>query len=331
MLDIKKMPFIELHCHLDGCVRPETILDIAKAENISLPSFSINKIKDMSIAPENCQSLLEYLTRFDLPLMVMQSKESLERICFELYEDAAKENVKYMEVRFAPYLHTNKGLKLNEVISSVLNGLKKAESTYDIKGNLILCCMRNMSEEKALDVIEAGKKFIGNGVVAIDLAGPEEANFCHAYKNAFKIGKSYGYKITIHAGENGNAQNVIDAINILDAERIGHGIYIRNSLEAYDLVKRKNITLEMCPSSNFQTKAVSSLSEHPFNNFLKSGLLTTINTDNRTVSNTNMRKEFKILKNIFSLTKEDYTKIYYNSIDSAFCDNNIKESLKKML
>lgn len=331
MINTKKLPYIELHCHLDGSVRSETILDIAKKENISLPTFAIEEIKNKLIAPLDCKSLIEYLSRFDIPNMVMQSKESLERITFEVYEDAAKENVKYMEVRFAPYLHTKKNLSLKEIISSVVRGMKKAETQYNIKGNIILCCMRTMSEEKALDIIDAGKDFIGKGIVAIDLAGPEEAEFAYKYKNAFKIGRNYGYKVTIHAGEAGIGKNVLEAIEILGAERIGHGVYIKDCPEAYNLVKSKNIALEMCPTSNVQTKAVNNFKEHPIHNFLKDNLIATVSTDNRTVSNTNMNKEFKILKNTFSLTNDEYRKIYYNSVDAAFCDGNTKKILKKLL
>lgn len=327
-MSLLNLPKIELHCHLDGSVRPETMIDIAKKENIKLESYDIEDIKKEVTVPLECESLDEYLKAFMIPNMVMQSKESLRRITFELYEDAAKENVKYMEVRFAPVLHTVKGLSLEEVIESVVNGMKDAESRYDIKGNIILGCMRFMPEEKAFEVIEAGKRFLGKGVVAVDLCAGEEAGFCHKFVKSMALARKYEYRVTIHAGETGVGQNVIDAIELLGAERIGHGVAIRDCKEAYELVKNKNITLEMCPTSNVQTKAVESFDTHPIYEFLKDGVNVTINTDNRVVSNTDMTNETEIVFNQFNITYDDYIRIYNMSVDSSFADEKVKKKLR---
>lgn len=178
---INKLPKIELHCHLDGSVRVDTIIDIAKKENIKLESYEKCDVEKLVQVPNDCTSLNEYLKRFDLANKVMQSRENIKRVTFELLEDAQKENVKYIEVRFAPLLHLNGGLSIEEVIQSAIDGISEAEKMYDIKGNIILCCMRNMSEDAIL-VVEEGKKFLNKGVVAIDLAGPEEEGFVKKYK-----------------------------------------------------------------------------------------------------------------------------------------------------
>lgn len=327
-MSLLNLPKIELHCHLDGSVRTETMIDIAKKENIKLESYDIEDIKKEVTVPLECESLDEYLKAFMIPNMVMQSKESLRRITFELYEDAAKENVKYMEVRFAPILHIEKGLTLEEVIESVVAGMKDAEAKYDISGNIILGCMRFMSEEIAFDVIEAGKKFIGKGVVAVDLCAGEEAGFCHKFVRAISRAREYGYRVTIHAGETGVGQNVIDAIELLGAERIGHGVAITDCKEAYELVKNKNVTLEMCPTSNVQTKAVQSFDTHPIYEFLKDGVNVTINTDNRVVSNTDMTNETEIVFNQFNITYDDYIRIYNISVDASFADEKVKKKLR---
>lgn len=327
-MNFLNLPKIELHCHLDGSVRPETIIDIAKKENINIPSFNIDIIREQVTAPLECESLNEYLKRFALPNVVMQSKESLRRVTFELMEDCAKENVKYIEIRFSPVLHTKKGLTVEEVIESVLLGIKDGEEKYDIKGNLILGCMRTMSINKAFEIVEAGRKFLGKGVVAIDLCSSEEAGFCEKFSQPIKLAKEYGYRVTIHAGETGIGENVLEAIELLGAERIGHGVYIKECKEAYEVVKNKGIVLEMCPTSNVQTKAVNSFSSHPIYDFYKDGIKVTINTDNRTVSNVNMTKECDILGETFSLSYEDYKKIYLNSIEAAFTDLETKEKLK---
>jgi adenosine deaminase len=330
-MNINTLPKIELHCHLDGSLRPKTIIEIAEKEGIQINYKNEDEIKEAVNVPLDCKSLDEYLKAFELPNLVMQSKESLRRITFELYEDAAKENVKYMEVRFAPLLHTLKGLTVEEIIESVIEGMREAEAKYDIKGNIILGCMRFMSAEKAFEVVEKGKKFLGKGVVAIDLCAAEVVGFCQKFVEPIKLAREYGYRVTVHAGETGIGKNVLEAVELLGAERIGHGVYIRSCEEAYKIVKEKNITLEMCPTSNVQTKAVSSFSDHPIYDFYKDGIKVTLNTDNRTVSNTTMTKEIEITANEFNIDYEDYKKIYYNSVNSSFADEDIKESLKRIL
>lgn len=330
-MKIMDLPKIELHCHLDGSVRPETIIDIAKKEGISIPSHDIETIKNMVIAPLECKSLDEYLERFHLPNLVMQTKESLRRISYELLEDSAKENVKYIEVRFAPVLHMKKGLSIEEVIESLLLGIKDAEKKFDIKGNLILSCMRIMPVESAFEVVEKGKKFLGKGVVAVDLCASENEGFVEKFKEPILLAEKYGYRITIHAGETGIGENVLKAVEILNAERIGHGVFIKNCPQAYNIVKNKEVTLEMCPTSNIQTKAVNTFGEHPIYDFYKDGIKVTLNTDNRTVSDTTMSNEVNVVLNEFNITYEDYKKIYYNSVDASFTDSETKEELKKYM
>lgn len=330
-MNFAKLPKIELHCHLDGSLRPETIIDIAKREGISLPSFEYEEIKREMTAPLECESLDEYLEKFAIPNLVMQSKENLRRISFELFEDAALENVKYMEVRFAPLLHMARGLEVEEIIQSVLNGMKDAENQYDIKGNLILSCMRTMSAESAFEVVEKGKQFLGKGVVAIDLCASEEEGFCEKFVHPITLAKEYGYRVTIHAGETGIGKNVLEAVEMLGAERIGHGVFIKDFVDAYNIVREKQVVLEMCPTSNVQTKAVNNYGEHPIYNFHRDGIKVTVNTDNRTVSDTNMENECSIVFKEFNMSLEDYKQIYDTSVEACFADSKTKEMLKKYM
>jgi adenosine deaminase len=326
-LDYLKLPKIDLHCHLDGSVRPQTLLDLANQQGMSLPSSDINEINQLMIAPETCPDLAEYLQRFALPLSVMQTAQALERISFELFEDAALENVKYLEVRFGPLLHTEQGLTLEKILESVLQGMRRAEAQYDIHGNYILSLLRHMPKETINGVIDAGAKYLGKGVVAFDLAGGEAPGFCEEFIPHAQYAQKKGYHITIHAGEQGEGQNVYDAISLLGAERIGHGIHIQNHPQAYQLVKQKMTALETCPSSNIQTKAVNKLIEHPIKDFYLDEVPVTINTDNRTVSNTTMTKEVKKVMETFQLTQNDYFKIYKTSVEHAFTSNEIKQYL----
>ncbi|WP_338563761.1 adenosine deaminase [Paraclostridium sordellii] len=330
-MNFKYLPKIELHCHLDGSVRPSTVIELAKKKNIELPSLNEIEIQKLMVAPKNCSSLDEYLKRFDLPGLVMQDEEGLERIAFELMEDAFSENIVYIEIRFAPLLHVSKGLTVKQVISSVLKGIKRAENQFDIKGNLILSCMRTMSVESSYEVIESGKEFLGNGVVAVDLCSSEYDDFCFKFEKPIVLARSYGYRVTIHAGETGIGKNVLDAINILKAERIGHGIFIKDHEEAYNLVKEKNITLEMCPTSNLQTKAIDHLFNYPLEKFYKDGIKVTLNTDNRTVSNVDLTNEYSVIINEFNMDEEDYKNIYLNSVKACFANDEIKNKLKRYI
>lgn len=326
-MKFKNAPKIELHCHLDGSLRINTVIDLIKKENLELKSLDYDQIKSELIVPDDCPSLNDYLKRFDIPNMLMQSKENLKRIAYELIEDASLENVKYIEVRFAPLLHENNGLSVEEIIESVLEGLREGERDFNVKSNLILSLLRHMDVDSVYEVIEGGKKFIGQGVVALDLAGGEEKGFVHKFVDSFKLAREYGYKVTIHAGETGFAENVSDAINLLKAERIGHGVAILNDTDVYKLVKDNNIVLEMCPKSNVQTKAVQEYSEHPIKKFLDDGLCVNLSTDNRTVSNVTLTEECNTIDSIHSLTESDVKKIYINSIKGAFCNNETKEWL----
>lgn len=330
-MNLTKLPKIELHCHLDGSVRPKTIIELAVKEGIKIPSYDIEIIRDMMIAPLECTSLDEYLKRFDLPVAVMQSNESLRRISYELLEDCAKENIKYIEIRFAPLHHMKKGLTIDEIISSVLDGIKDAEEKYDIKGNIILSCLKFMPVETVFDVVESGKKFIGKGVVAIDLAANEEDGFSEKFVEPISLAREYGYRVTIHAGETGIGKNVLESVEMLGAERIGHGVAIKDHEEAYNIVKDKGITLEMCPTSNVQTKAIDSFINHPIHDFYKDEIKVTINTDNRTVSNTTLSNEFNIVLNEFNINYEDYKKLYYFGVDAAFTDLETKKKLKEYI
>ncbi|MGR5499717.1 adenosine deaminase [Vibrio sp. DNB22_10_4] len=326
-MNYKQLPKIDLHCHLDGSVRPETIIELAEQQNIDLPSKDVNVIRDMMIAPETCPNLIEYLKRFDLPLSVMQTKEALERIAFEVYEDAALENVTYMEVRFGPLLHREKGLNVEEIIGSVVAGMQRAEKVHGIKGNIILSLLRHMPTDEIKHVIDVGSQYVGKGVAAFDLAGGEELGFCEKFIPFAQYAKEKGLNVTIHAGEQGEGQNVYDAITMLGAERVGHGIHIATHQAAFDLVYDKQVALETCPSSNVQTKAVDSMDVHPIEDFRQRGIPVTINTDNRTVSNTTMTKEVQKVMEQFNLSEDDYMHIYRNSVNAAFTDEATKSQL----
>jgi len=240
------------------------------------------------------------------------------------------ENVKYIEIRFAPQLHTEKGLAYAQIISAILVGMKRAEKSYEIKGNLILSYLRNTPPEGILEVIKAGEPFLGKGVVALDLCGGEHDLFSERFKNAFAMARQMGYQITVHAGETGILENVLEAVCVLGARRIGHGTALIKSDHAMAQMATENIAIECCPTSNLQTKAVKNIKEHPIMPLLERGVSVSINTDNRTVSSTNMTKEWQCVSNVFDFSEETIKKITAQSIDASFASDTVKLWLKSL-
>ena len=312
------MKKVELHLHLDGSVRPTTISELL--------NISIEEARKLSSVSLKENSLKDYLEKFDIPLKIMQTKENLMRISKELALDLLKDNVIYAEIRFAPNKHLENGLTLDDVITSILKGLKEVP----IKTNLILCMMRGDSYAKNLEIIKYAKKYLGKGVVGIDLAGNEALYPVNNYQELFAIARKEKIPFTIHAGEGDGALSVIKAIN-LGAKRIGHGVRAIENTEALNLLKEKDITLEVCPKSNLDTKMYNKLESHPIKKLLDKGVKVTINTDNRTVSNITLEETYKKLKETFHFSKEDFINMNKRAIECAFISEKEKQELLNLL
>ncbi|WP_238882402.1 adenosine deaminase [Clostridium sp. YIM B02551] len=325
--DIKRIPKIELHLHLDGSTRKETIWELLNAlgEN---PFSSYEELNNILSIDGKCESLKEYLEAFYFPIKVMQTKEALTRVSEELVEDLAKEGVIYSEIRFAPYFHQEKGLSIEEVIEAVLKGLSKGERKYKVKSRLIICAMRGFPIEKNIDLVKRAAAFLNKGVVALDLAGNEHDFPPEESKEVFKLAKDLGFHLTVHAGETGKEENIEKAINILGAERIGHGVFAYKNPNILKLIKEKGVFLEMCPTSNLNTNAIKSLLEHPIKTYYGNGLKVTLNTDNRTVSNVSLSIEINNIIDKLGLSFEDFEIITYYAVEAAFCSIEDKEWLK---
>lgn len=313
------MKKIELHVHLDGSIRPSTV-----SELLNMP---IDMVKKKMIVSENTNDLTEYLTKFELPIKVMQTKENLKRVAFELSEDLKKDDVIYAEVRFAPQFHTEQGLSYDDVIQAVIDGFNMNSG---IKINIILCMMRGASYENNLNTVKAAEKYLGNGVVALDLAGDEKKYKTSDYEKLFCVAKKKNIPFTIHAGEAAGASSVMDAI-LFGAKRIGHGIRVLEDEVILNELIESGITLEVCPTSNVQTKVVKSLKSHPIKKLLKKGVLVTVSTDNRTVSNISLKNEYDNLKKCFNFNEKDLLKMNINAVLSAFITDLEKKRYINML
>lgn len=316
---LTKFPKIELHLHIDGSVRPTTV-----SELLHLP---LAEVEQKMKVDSNVTSLTGYLEKFDLPIMAMQTKENLKRITRELLEDLKKEHVIYAELRFAPMFHTKEGLSLEEVVESVLEGMKEVKK---IKSNLILCCMRHDIEKRNihnLETIEVAKTYYKKGVVALDLAGDESCYPTILFHDLFQKMKDYKLPFTIHSGEVNHISNIKSAL-FFGAQRIGHGIYSIQSQDLLNQISQKQVTLEICPQSNVDTFQVKEKQNHPIKTLYQK-VLVTVNTDNRTVSDITLTKEYYDLVTLMNFKIEDLKNMNLNAIQCSFLDEEEKEQLKK--
>tara|TARA_Y100000590_G_scaffold153950_2_gene176842 strand:- start:2498 stop:3541 length:1044 start_codon:yes stop_codon:yes gene_type:complete len=315
---LNRIPKVELHCHLDGSLRPQSILEVAQNENIRLPFDSITELKSFFISGKKRVTLEEYLKRFDVTLSVMQSAKSLSKFSYELIEDVAKENVRYIEVRYSPILHTKLGMTMEESVESVLKGLKKGKKQFGVKSGIIVCGIRSISPSISLKLADLSVRYKNRGVVGFDLAGPEENFPAKEHREAFYLIRNNNINATIHAGEAYGPASIHQAIHQCGANRIGHGTRLKEDKGLMNYINDHRIPLEICLTSNWQTKSVRSLKQHPLKFYYNQGIRVTLNTDNRLMSNTTMTKEMMLAHKLFGFTIHDFKEITIMAMKSAF-------------
>jgi len=325
---LKRLPKVLLHEHLDGVLRPETIIELAKATKYGqLPAEDPEALARWFHQGANQGSLPKYLEGFAHTIAVMQTEEALERVAYEQAEDLSRDGVVYFETRFAPIFHTRKGLTHQQVVSAVLKGLERGRRDFGISSGLIICAMRNM--DVSLEMAELAVDFRERGVVGFDLAGEEGGFPPKKHVEAFHYIQRQNFNITIHAGEGFGKESIWQAIQYCGAHRIGHGTRLIEDFAVADgkavklgdlaqYVLDKRIPLEICLLSNVHTGAARSLAEHPFKIFYQEKFRVTLNTDNRLMSDTTMTKEFEAARDTFGLSLEDFEKITINAMKSAF-------------
>src|SRR3954470_11997043 len=324
---IEKLPKTDLHVHLDGSLRLSTILDLAEKGRIELPARDEDGLRKAMNLGMNCGSLVEYLKGFDVTLRVLQTAESLTRTAYELAEDAAKENVRYMEVRYSPMLHTRRGLKLTAVVEAVLEGLRAAQDTFGIESNVIICGIRNVSAETSLEMAELAVAYKNRGVVGFDLAGAEYDHPAKHHRAAFQLVRDNNINVTIHAGEAYGPESIAQAIHVCGAHRIGHGCRLREDGDLLHYVTDHRIPLECCPSSNVQTGAVRDLASHPLKLYFDLGLRVTVNTDNRLITDTSVSKELYLVHSKMGVPFADIKSMILAGFKSSFQPFHEKQAM----
>jgi adenosine deaminase len=324
---LKALPKTDLHCHLDGSMRLKTILELADQQKVKLPASTEDGLAKAIHMGEVCQSLEEYLVAFDVTCAVLQTEEALYRAAYELAIDAAAENVRYIEVRYAPVLHQQRGLKLTTIVDSVLEGLRTAKRETRIKYGVILCGIRHMDPQTSVRLAELCVAYKNRGVVGFDLAGAE-ANFpAKEHRQAFQLILKNNVNCTAHAGEAYGPESISQALHYLGAHRIGHGVRLREDGDLLNYVNDHRIPIECCPSSNVQTGAVSDMKAHPLKFYFDYGLRVTINTDNRLITNTTVTNEYWIAHSQLNLSLEDLTTVMVSGFKSAFLPFREKQDL----
>lgn len=323
------MPKAELHVHLDGSLRMETVEELARLQDVTLQDDGMPGIEDDLEVWGEAANLADYLRKFHLPLLVLQEEKALERTTYELIEDARSEEVRYIEIRFAPTLHTQRGLTQEQIIRAVLGGMRRGMRDFKVKAGLIACCLRHLSPEDNHQMAEIAIEFKNDGLVALDLAG-DEANFRRDLLpwKAFRIAQEAGLGVTVHAGEAAGASSIRAALD-LRAERLGHGIRLEEDKTLLKEVKERGIALEMCLTSNVQTDAVKDLASHPIDRYLRDQLMVTVNTDNRRVSDTTMLREYQILARQFGWGIDQVKETTRNALKAAFLPSKDKKKLVK--
>lgn len=323
MVNAKKYALIDLHLHLDGSMSLECARSLAQKQGIALPDDAelLNKLR----VSEDCRDLNEYLERFDLPLSLLQTYDSVKEATARLCDELAESGLVYAEIRFAPQLHMQKGLTQKEVVEAAIEGL----SIGKLKASLILCCMRGTDNRKEnLETVRLVKEYLGKGVCAVDLAGAEALFPNENFVDVIEYARSLSLPMTLHAGEALGADSVRSAIS-LGAWRIGHGVCSFSDVELMKILAENKIPLELCPTSNLNTRIFDSLAEYPIRAFLNADICITLNTDNISVSATSLANEYQKIADTFSLTEDELLRLTLNSVSATFLEKEEKIELEK--
>jgi adenosine deaminase len=311
------MPKAELHCHLDGSLRPETMLELAAEHDIVLPREEPDELRAYMCA-DNVSDLADYLHRFDTTISILQTDTALERVAYELVEDASNDGVRYIEVRNAPHLNVHGGLSVDEVIEATTRGLARGEREFGTVARFITCSLRHWDPARSLEAAQAAVRHKSSGVVGFDLAGPEVGYFATDHAAAFAYAREHFLQLTCHAGEAAGAASIEAALFDCNATRIGHGVRSEEEPALLDYIRDAGITLEMCPTSNEQTHAVKTYERHPLKRYLDSGVRVTINTDSRLISGVTLTQEYVRAVNVLGLSIADLCRCVMNACEGSF-------------
>jgi len=314
---LRRLPKAELHCHLDGSVRPSTLLELARESDLRLPRDDATALRTFMRVADG-STLEAYLERFDVTLAVMQTAAALDRIAYELVEDAAADGVRYIEVRFAPILNVSGGLDLGGALEATLRGLERAYRQHGVIGKVIVCALRTMQPDISRELASLAVAFRSRGVVGFDLAGGERGHPAALHADAFRYAREHDLACTCHAGEGDGAASVRQAVHVCCANRIGHATRLMEDESLLAYVNDRRIPLEICLTSNVQTRATERYETHPLRAYYDRGLSVVLNTDNRLMSDTTLTDEYEAAATHLDFTFPELCELARNSFAAAF-------------
>lgn len=308
---------IDLHVHLDGSIRPQTIIELAREQDAWLPTYDINKIKNYLVMTPDAKDRSSFFRRHDLSQAVLQGRRAIRRVVSELVIDLGRQGVMYAEIRMTPQAHVLRGLTQSQVVEAALDGLLRGMELSRTKVNLVLCTMRGADEKDNFETIVEAARHLRRGVAGIDLVGDETAYGTGCYEEQFRLLREEGIPFTVHAGIMAGAENIWAAVEN-GAKRIGHGIRVIEDENLAKLIKEKEIVLEMCPVSNVLTGVVPSIEAHPVRRCFDAGLKVTIGTDDMVLCDTTLLKQYALLKEKLGFSDDNIVKMNEYAIDGAF-------------
>src|SRR5688572_12172512 len=314
---LRRIPKAELHCHLDGSVRAQTLLDLAREFKVRMPRDSADALREYMLVSD-AKSLEDYLLRFEVTVSVMQTADAIERIAYELGADASAEGVRYIEVRNAPILNSRGGLEMAEALEAQIRGLERAERDHGIVARSIVCSLRQLPPETSLELAKLAVAYKDRGVVAFDLAGGELGYPASAHAEAFAYARRKNLAVTVHAGEGDGPRSIHDAVHSCGAHRLGHATRLIEDPELTQYVNDRRIGLEICLTSNIQTHAARSYETHPLRAYFDRGMNLTLNTDNRLMSGTTLSDEYAFAARHLDFTFDELCTLALNGFESAF-------------
>ena len=329
MID-QSLPLVDLHRHLDGNINPATIWDLAQEHNIKLPGNNVAEFTPHAQIQDQTSDLLAFLKKLDYGVSVLADLDAVYRVAYENVKDAKAQGLDYTELRFSPY-YMAEAFKLNiaEVVNVVADAVSTASKEFGVKTNLIGILSRTYGAEickQELQGILAHK----DKITALDLAGDELHYPADMFIEHFKQARDAGLKITVHAGEAAGPESIWNAINLLGATRIGHGVAATQDMKLMDYLRDNKIAIESCPTSNYQTATVQDLTKHPLKTFLDHGIIVCLNTDDPGVSNITLEHEYKLATNTLGLTQTELQQVQINGVHAAFLSDKEKQALMQI-
>jgi adenosine deaminase len=322
---LRRWPKAELHVHLDGALRPATMLELARAQGVRLPADTPEALAKTMLV-RDAKNLEEYLEKYMITLSVLQTASALERVAYEFVLDKAAENVRYVEVRYSPLLH-RPALTLAQAIEAPLAGIRRASAETGTKVGLIVCAMRTKPPAESLELARVAAEYQSGGVTAFDLAGAERGYPARDHRAAFEYAAAHGMACTCHAGEGDGPHSIHQALHDVGAQRIGHGTRLGEDPALLEEVVARKIPLEMCLTSNVHTHVVASVAEHPFRRYFQQGVVVTLNTDGPLTDGITLTDEYYLAHVALGLSPDDLARVVLNACESAFLPEYDKVAL----